>query len=151
MSTISDAYDEIRADLKILFPNKFQLTNAVNIEDNTAAALRDGFGIRIAGATNTERQLACKLSQERDIVIILTERTFTKELDIDKKFDAMKSIVEQQLVVIKKYEKEPTLVNGDVPIFRYSSDQGVENVSGEEETFFKIESIFKMEIFENLT
>lgn len=151
MSNISDAYDEIRADLKVLFPNKKQLTNAVLIEDNTEAALRDGFGIRFATAVNTNRQLEGKLTQERDIIIILTLRSNSKEMDIDKKFDSMKAIVEQQLLLINKYEKEPTLLAGDVPIFRYVSDPGIENVSLNEETFFKIESTFKMEIFENLT
>lgn len=150
MSKISDAYQALRDELKVLFPAKIELTNANEIDKNTENARINGFGVRIGPARNTNRNTSDCLSVERDMTVILTKRTFVQQLDIDSKVDKNKELLEEHFKVIKKYEAEPTLGSTNITKFIYDSDNGIENIVPGEEKFIKIEINYKMEYFEKI-
>lgn len=149
MSKISDAYDALVSELVALFPDKMQLQNAIDLDSNTAEQLRDGFGIAIGPAINSNRHVSCKLSVLRDITVILTVQSFAKPLETTEKYDTIKALLEDQAQMIQKYEQSPVL-GASVAKFLYQSDIGIEHLVAGEEKYYKIETLFKMEYFENL-
>lgn len=150
MSKIAEAYDALRDELKILFPDKFELVNPNDIEKNPSNTLLDGFGIRVGPARNTNRNTSDCLSVARDMTVILTKQTFTQQLDADSKHEIAVELLEEHFLVIKKYEAEPTLGPNEITNFIFDSDNGIENVVPGEEKYIKIEINYKMEYFEKI-
>lgn len=149
MSKISTAYDELNTILIGLFPNKIQLANAISIEQNTDAALKDGYGIHIGPGLNTNRHVSCKMSLQRGMTIILTIQSFANELRTAERYVAMKALLEEHFILTKRFENDPTLTTAGN--FVFLSDAGIQQVINESNQFFKIETLFKMEYFEDLT
>lgn len=155
MSNITTAFDAIKAKMLVLFPEVsgyYQLTNPYDVEENTITMHEKGWGVALGPGTNTNRQLSCRLSVQRDITIVLTRRRYANELDTPSKESAEKSILEDQYTLIKALEKDPTInssVSG-IARFVFASDGGIETILAESDAFIKLVTVFNMEYFENL-
>ena len=155
MSNISTAYDAIKTKLDTLFPSSsgyIQLVNPYDIDENTDSALRIGWGIAFGSATNTRRELSCRLSIERTITITFTRARFRSEFNTSQQETNEKLLFEDQYLLIKDLENEPMINNATSGItkFTYESDGGVESVTGESDAYIKLSTVFSLEYFENL-
>jgi hypothetical protein len=151
MSNISTAYDAIKSKMDALFPSSsgyIQLVNPYDIEENTDSALRLGWGISFGSATNTRREL----SIERTINITFTRARFRSEFNTSQQETNEKLLFEDQYLLIKDLEKEPTINNAvsGIAKFSFDSDGGVESVTGESDAYIKLVTVFSLEYFENL-
>lgn len=155
MSNISTAFAAIKALLGTLYATSsgyIQLTNPYDIAENTTASLEKGWGVAFGAGTNTHRELGCRLSVERKMTVTLTRRRFANELDTAQKEDAEKNIFEDQFLLIKNLENEPTINNAisGITKFAFESDGGIESVYDDTDTYIKLVSVFQLEYFENL-
>lgn len=151
MSKITTAYDALKARVVALLPTHLALTNPYAPEQNTEMALKIGYGIRVAAGENSKRNLSCVLSVNRGMEIVLTRKYYGSELNRDAKEAAEKALLEDQFLLIKDVEKDPTLaLSGTLCKFEYVGDTGIEFVFNEDKPFLMIVSSFNMEYFENL-
>lgn len=155
MSNISTAFDAIKTRMQALFPEAqgwVQMANPYEPEQNTLAVHNKGWGIALGPGVNTNRNLSCKLSVQRQVIVTFLRRRYANELDIEPKETAEKAILEDQFVLIKDFEKTPALNNSTSGItrFQFASDAGIENVFAGEEAFIKLVTTYELEYFEHL-
>lgn len=124
-------------------PNPYELEKISNV------ILRQGYGIAFGPGSNTERQLSCQLSIDRDFAVILTREVAATEHDASGRETIEKSIFEDQYLIIKAIEKDSDLL-ATASRARYVSDNGLEYVGLENSRYFVLVSTFATEYFENL-
>lgn len=149
MSKITTILNELKARIQLELPSHAQLTNPYNVGANTEMALKKGFGIAVGPGDNTNRNLSCKLSVNRSILIKLTTKFYATDLNVDAKEAAEKDLLESQFLIIKSMEKEPTL-NGNLATSGFVSDSGILRVYDDKDQFLKLESVFNFEYMEDL-
>lgn len=151
MSNISDAYDALVTRLETILPSHNRLPNPYKPDENADEQLKLAWGVQVSTGNNSERNISCKLSIERSIIVVLTRRFFAPDLVEDRMEVPEKALLEDQFLVIDDFEKDPTL-NDSTAIckMRYDSDSGIEYVKSDEDNFIKIESTFLIEYFEDL-
>lgn len=128
MSKISDIFDALVIDIAAELPNHNQLTNPYAIEENTSLSLNQGWGLAVGPAVNTFRQLSCKLSVNRSMIITVTRKFFANELNIAGKDNVVKLLLEDQFLLIKMVENETGTFSALVAKGDYSSDSGILSV-----------------------
>jgi hypothetical protein len=152
MSLLTDIIDAIDARLLVVFPNHNILSDPYTIQNNTELALKQAYGLAIGSGLNTNRQVGCDIvTVKRDLVVTLTENFITRELDQTTKEATVKSLIEDQLLLIKEFEKDPTIqysLSNRVTNFLYVSDGGVQPIFSGRGDYLMIQSTFSLEFFE---
>lgn len=152
MSKITDVYNALKTRIETVLPNNTRMTNPYKPEENMEPILDRAYGIQIGSMINTERRLSCTASIQRTFVVVLTRKYFALELDREQKQIAELQLVEDQFLLIKDFEGEPTLGDSDaVTRSKVASDAGIEFVFNEKDNFFKLEMDVEIEYFEDLT
>lgn len=151
MSKIADAYNAMITRVSTLLPSHVRLPNVYRVPQNPDPYLSQGYGIQLGSAQNTNRNLGCKLSVERQMVVVISRKFYAREYDPEEKATTEKQLFEDQFLVIKDMEKDPTL-NNTVMMTKYLSDTGIQFVDAEnKEQYMFIESTFSVEYLEDLT
>jgi hypothetical protein len=151
MSKASDSYDALKARVAAVLPNHFVLPNPYFPEQNSENALRQGQGIKFATALNSRRSLSCQMSVSRQVEVIITRKYYGSELMVANKTNVEKLLFEDQYLVIKEIEKDPTVAISSVVVqTRFENDSGIEFVFNENKPFLMIRSLFSIEYIENL-
>lgn len=151
MSKASDAYDALKARVAVVLPNHFILPNPYAPEQNSELALKQGQGVKFLGALNSERSLSCQLSLRRSVEVIVTRKYFGSELMTATKSSVEKALFEDQYLVIREVEKDPSVALTSVVVqTRFESDSGIEFVFNDDKPFLMIRSLFSIEYIENL-
>jgi hypothetical protein len=150
MSNISTFYDTILTRTAAVLPAAYQkLSNPYQIDQNQEMALRAGYGIAVGPAENTNRQIDCNLSIKRTITVTLTRKHFATELNRTDKEAAEKQLLEDQLLLVKEFEKDPMSVySNNVTKFVFVGDNGIESVFDQKNDFLKLTMSFDSEYFE---
>jgi hypothetical protein len=126
------------------------LTNPYNVGANTEKSLIQGWGIAIGPAENTFRNISCKVSLNRSMIIILTRKFYAMDLNVIGKETVEKLLMEDQHEIIKAVESEPSISGVSINA-SYISDTGILRVFEDKDQFLKIESIFNFEYTEDVT
>lgn len=150
-TTISNIHDELYILMGTLFPAKKALADPFNIYNNDEFFLADGYGIYIGSAVNTHREVACRLSISRQIMITLTKAPYAGHKDLDKLKLAEKNLLEEHLTLINDFAKNDAYATIRTIKRNYINDGGIERVFGESRSFLSIKTIFEIEYFENLS
>lgn len=149
MSTnISNIYDAIQTRLASLYPTGSRLLNPYQVNDNPDLLLQFGYGCSIQNASSNRRLLSNQLSLTRQFKIVNTRKFFALQTDPASKGVTEKQLMEDQMLVIKDFEKETT-INGTAIMTNYVSDSGVRPVSGQTDKFLCVETFFAIDYFEN--
>lgn len=149
MSKISQIHDAIYARVISLLPNHKELTNPRFMEQNDALYLRKGFAINITSGENTNRDFACSLSYRRTLLLTNTLQVFGTDRDTTLRKTTEKNLLEDQFLLIKDIEKDPTL-NQVTNQINFLSDNGIQEVFFEQGSFLMIQSQINFEYFEDL-
>lgn len=149
-TTISNIYDELYLLLPALFPSKKALADSYNIYNNDEFFLADGFGIYVGPASNTRREVACRLSISRQITITLSKAPYAGHKDLDKIKIAEKALLEEHLTLVKDFSKNNTYPYLTSVKRNFIGDSGIERVFGESRSYLSIRLTFEIEYFENL-
>lgn len=150
MSNISTAIDAIRTRVSTLLSGHKKLSNNRVIEENAALYLDRGYAVAIGPGVNTNRLVGCKMSLNRSVIVTVTRAHFGVDLDTAVRDTLEKTLLEDQFLIIKDLEKDPT-VSEAVAKINYTNDNGIEEVFIEEGHFLMIQTIFDFEYFEDLT
>jgi hypothetical protein len=150
MSKITEIRDNLQTLIETALPGMVQIPNPYELEKTANIILRKGYGIAFGPATNTERQLGCQLSIEREFAVILTKEVTATDHDSSGREAIEKAIFEEQYLLIKAIEQSPDL-SGSASRARYLSDNGLEYVGLENSRYFVLQSTFACEYFEQLT
>lgn len=151
MSNISDAFDAIKDLLVATFPNHLQLVNPYDLNENTTQSLLKGWGLAIGPGENSNRKLSCQLSIKRSINIPLTRVRHGSSLLVGNKETNEKLLLEDQYLLIKALEKDPTVNNNEViTSMKFQNDQGIQPVFSENDHYIALVSTFEIEYFEDL-
>lgn len=150
MSNISTIFDDFKSSVSALLSGHSQLTNPFDTAQNVESVLTRGYGIRLGPGNNTNRNISCKMSVQRELTLIITRKAYAQELNITGKESVEKQILEDQYLVIKAVQQSPTLGSSAITKIDYSSDNGIEFIFTDRDNFLKIETVFTVEYFEEL-
>jgi hypothetical protein len=152
MSKISTIVDNIGTELATLLgATHKEIVDPILIEANDTLYLRRGYGYVMGPGANSNRQVGCQLSVERDVIITNTIAIHATKSDITAYRTAWKTLLEDQLLIIDLMEKNPT-INSVTAKMAFVSDNGIEPIFNDKrEAFLMIQSIFSFEYFEDLT
>lgn len=152
MSKASDVYDAIYTVVSGLFTSVSgyrELSDPVLIDNNDEMSLAKGYSVYFGVASNTNRQLDCKYSIQRDVMITLTRAVRGTHKDVAAMKTIDKALLEDQHLLIKNFEQNYNI--GTVTARRdFVTDGGIERVLGENKMFTMIQTVFQIEYFEDL-
>lgn len=151
MSKISTIREDLETIIDGLLTGYQKIPNPYELEKISNVILRKGYGIAFGPGANTNRQLGCQLSVDREFAIILTREVAATEHNAEARETVEKSIFEDQYLIIKAIEKDADLLGSSAANARYVSDNGLEYVGLENSRYFVLVSNFSTEYFENLT
>ena len=148
MSKISSIYDELRTLVGTQLSSHTELNNPYDITDDADTMFDKGWAVGLGPASNTQRQVGCNMSVARDFVVTITRRYFTPSRDIANRIAAEKLLFEDQLLVIKDIETNPSSSNIAKMVF--IGDNGLEFLEGDRFGFIILQSTINVEYFEQL-
>ena len=150
MSKITTIIDNIRTRVATILPTHKELPNNRTIGENDTLFLSKGRAVSIGPGANTNRLVGCKLSIQRIVTVTITRAHFGVDRDTTVRNNLEKNLLEDQFLIIQDLEKDPD-VDGVTARMVYSSDNGIEEVFGEQGHFLMIQTIFDFEYLEDLT
>lgn len=148
MSGISDFYDQLFVILESLFPNKNELVDPENIEENDYFTLKDGYGVLVSSADNTNRVLDCQYSVNRSFIITITKAIESKENNTSERRRVTKLLLEEHCQLVSVFMKNETL-GETVTKYNWVSDGGVENIIRDKTNIVMIQLLVESEYIEN--
>lgn len=152
MSNLSTLYDNIKTNLATILSAHTWLSEAEFINENQEQALRKGFAIQIGAGIQGDLHIGCDVSVIREIIITVTREHFARELDRDAKYTVEQALLDDQLLVIKELEKDPSQeygLQGQVANLKFISDAGIQRVFEDKKNFLMIRSTFTLTYLEN--
>lgn len=154
MSTkITTLYNTLITRMGAIFPQHARLPNPYKIDQNNSLFLKKGWGVAFAEGVNTNRNANCPpMSIERTFNITISRQFYAREMDAAAKATTEKDLFEDQYLLIKDLESDPTLQQ-TIARGRFVSDSGIQFVSldVEKDDFLYLSSVFTLEYWEDLT
>jgi hypothetical protein len=157
MSNLSNFYDTLKSRLAVIYPQNsgyYLLSRPFEVEKNDELKLNKGYGLVMGpGAPANNREIGCNVEVVRQITIVNTRHAPALELDRDKKFSAEKSLLEDQLLILKEFETNFGAyysAGNLVADINYDSDNGIELVFPTREDFIVIRTTFRFRYKEAL-
>lgn len=151
MSKITQIYDDLIDRMIALYPERSRLPNPYKPEENSELLVKKGWGLCLDAGVNTNRQVNCSLTIERNIRVVLTQKSYAREMDTQAKASAEKELMEAQFLVIQDFERNPTTTPDlYVAKFVYLSDSGIQFVFTEKDNFLLLDTTFTLEYFEEV-
>ena len=156
MSLISQGFDALVARIETVLAvsvpsNGYKrIPNPYLVSDNPEPVLKNGYGVALLSAENTNRQLNCKFSVSRNMEVVLTRLFSGRDEDSVGKASLEKLLLEDQYKIINDLEQDIS-INGATMYTRYVSDSGIEFVSGVTGRFFMLKTQFSLEYLETFT
>lgn len=150
MSNVSTVYDTILAAIASLFTSKTRIPNAYSLQDNDDYLLRDGYGLKIGGASPASSDFqAFKIDREFIVVFSLeVPRVDTQTDIIDTK---SKEILENIYTLQRKfYNPERMTIPAYVENITLGSIGGIEYVISNKSNFISMEASFTFSIRETI-
>lgn len=149
MTTISTAHDYIHTKLATVFSSHKRVANPYKIDENPSRILEQSYGVAMGSAINTNLEMQCRFSVQRNIRITLTRKFFSLENDPAQKATTVKTLLEDHYSLVNAFEGDTTL--GDSVIrFSYVSDGGVEFVFDDKDQYLFIATDFTLDYIEQI-
>ena len=149
MSQISSIYDAMHSRIVGVLTDHKRLPNPYKPIENTQLFLKKGYGVAILEGNNDNNQLSSQLGITRDFRVVITRKMYALENQGTDKATTEKNLLEDQFLVIKDFEKNTTL-NSTASMTEYVSDSGIQTVSQDKDNYLSIETVFRVQYFENL-
>lgn len=130
MSKISTFVDTLRSEVSTLFPDRLEITNPLNLEDNTRQMQDYGFGITVDNTAESAIDVLKNTNQTYIFSVILTQAVIKKESDPDKYFTNLKTMLEDE-VTLRKALLEPDQlgIDSSVNLISNVSTGGIERIA----------------------
>lgn len=133
--------------LQDTLPNHRRLTNVDEIEENDAALLRAGWGLKIGGGVVTTDVICPQYNIERKFLITLTREYLAKDSDVARR-DASKVQVLEDLHLVLAAAVSDIQLGDLVTSFVYEDDGGPEELTLQEKPYHMLEATFTVRYFQ---
>lgn len=150
MSNFSTLYDAIVTRIETVLSSHVRLPNPYKIEENTETYLRLGWGVAMTSATNTKRELSCRVSIRRDFVVTITRKFYAVESNVSNKVSVEKALIEDMILLIHDFY-DNTALPGALGIVEFESDAGINYVFSGKDSFLALPITFSVESFETVS
>jgi len=150
MSDITIGYDAILTRLGVLFPDHKRIPQPYRLDQNSETILNQGYGLAIGPANNSNRNVSCQLSVRRDMIVSISRVIRANEFDIDAKDLGWKTLFEDQFLLMKDIESDPTLGTTEIVNATFATDGGLEIIFVDKDNFVAVETVISIEYFENV-
>jgi hypothetical protein len=154
MSNISTAYDAIRTKIGTTLSTHTELSNPYFVDKDSDLTFVKAWALAFGDGTNTNRQISCHLTIQRDFIFVVTRKIFktTHANSIDLRIAVEKNLFEDQFLVIKELEKDPAVnaASSGIAKIAYVQDGGLEFVRSDRTDLIMIQTIMSLEYFENI-
>ena len=148
-TSITTIYDQLKARIALLLPAYQQLANPYEVMENPSIVAKKAFGIGFGSGVNSNRLVGCQLSIAREMTIVLIQLVPSLEQDVSKLSGIEKTILEDQVLLIRFLESGDYL-NSSVSKLAYVSDTGVSYDQAGRGLFIVTEITAEVEYFENI-
>ena len=148
MTTIADVRGQLNAIMGTVLPSYVKLADSYETADNANGVFEKGYSIGYNSAENITTEW-CNLGQmriRRQFQVVLIN-IYVPNMDADYREGLEDALVDDQFAFIAAVEKDPTLTGMDVSS-RYSFDNGVEYLVGEDKQFIIIVMTLTIDYFE---
>lgn len=150
MSNFSTLYDAIVTRIETVLPNHTRFPNPYKVEENSETLLRQGWGVALNGASNTNRELSCRVSIRRDFTVSISRKFYALESNVDNKESVEKQLIEDMILLIQDFY-DNTALPGALGIVGYQSDAGINYVFTAKDNFLVLPITFSVESFETIS
>lgn len=150
MSDISDIIDAVSAHVEAQVVGITKIPNPYEPTKNPDMFLKNGYGLGVGPATNTNRKLSCQVSIQREIVIMLLREVAMVDTRADDIENQLKTLLEDELLIIKAIENDQDL-GGVSYQARYSDSDSVDYLEEDSSKYFKLVTAFQVEYAEPIT
>lgn len=153
MSVLTSAYDAMITKLGTALSGHKRMTNPYIPEQNSELLLKQAYGLSIAEAINSNREIGCdRYFIQRDMIVRISRKFYALENDVTSKATTEKLLLDDDLVaVLDAFENDRNLGVDGVVDLQYTADQGLEFVFGDKENFLLLQTTFRMEYFESIS
>lgn len=150
MSNISTAYTAIRTVMAATLTQHTELANPYFISKEADLIFTKGWAVGLGPGFNTNRNVGCQLSIQRDFVITVTRKLFNTDRDISGRVTVEENLCEDHYLIIKALEQSPVLnasTSGIAKIL-YVQDGGLEFIRTDRLDLIMFQLITSVEYFE---
>lgn len=141
-TVIENIYDQLVTAIDGLLTDYTRLPNPYQIEANTYLHLRQGYGIAIGPAVDTEREIGCKMYWERNFGIVLVRKLGATQNNTAARVLIEKDILNDHDTIVKYFYNNQTL-GGYTAKIRVDGDSGISFIDASDLKFLTMEvSIF---------
>ena len=151
MSLISTAFDALVSRVETVLNTSAngysRIPNPYNLEDNAEIKLRKGYGVAMREGENTNRQVNCKFSVQRNMEIVLSRLYTEQDENAVTRSSLEKLLFEDQYALINDFEQDLT-INGETMYTKWVSDGGIEFLTGASGRFLVLRTQFSLEYLE---
>lgn len=146
-TAISNVYDGLVTLVTAALPTHKKLANPYMVEANPSVVLKNGYGIKIGAAENTQRFCGSHHSTRRSLSVVLTAEMAAVEANATQWRSAELGLMEEAQTIIKAIASNPTL-GGYAANTDWTNDGGIEFVDGDRTRYLTIEITFSTEYIE---
>ena len=147
MSNLTDLYTAMKTRLGTVLSAHSWLPESLIIDDNSEQALRKGYTLLIGPGSQADKAICEYVTMNREIFVVITREHFALEQDRDAKYTVEQAILDDQLLVIKEFEGDPSVayaLTQNIANLRFISDGGIERVFEDKKNFYMIRSVFNV-------
>lgn len=148
-TNVSNVYNAMVVIIEAQLTAYKKLPNPYDPEENSSLRLKKGYGLAFGAGVNTNRYMNCKIAVDRQFSILLVRQVSKSDHDITGHATLEKSMLEDEFLLIKAFEQDPTL--GGVAVkTRFVGDTGIEFLEGDRNKYLVLEMELGSEYFEDL-
>lgn len=127
MSKVSDVTDAIIARCAAILTSHTRLPNPYDVAGNPDVMLKQGYGVRVGSAENSNRVLGNTVSIRRAYTIVLTRALYALDSNGSQRTTSEKTLLEDQWLMVADIVKDSSL-NGAQVVSTYVGDTGVTQI-----------------------
>jgi hypothetical protein len=141
MSTISVIYDALYEAIETLFPDRIQLPDSRNIDQNPDPILKNGYGVTWESGDLTDELQGRAYFDERNIGVILTNRVARLDTSATADRAVEKALFEDRKSLID-YLKTNKQILKAAEFFEATADEGIQSVEAEKQNIIYLKINF---------
>ena len=149
MSDISTVYDAIVTRMGTLLPNHKRITDPYDIEKNNEQFLNQGWGLALGPSFNGELFLSQKLTYQRNFVITITRKAYSREFDVESKATTEKLLMEDIFTVTSDFTVNSTLSTATNHV-TYLGDSGIQKIFTDKDQYLMTQIEIQSTIIEHI-
>ena len=150
-SKFSDVYDSLVLRLAALYPSKTPLPYPYSITDNPTQFQKDGYGVKVGPASNSELTTDYSSAVDHSISVVLTREVYGFT-GTESTLVAETKAIYDDMYLLKNDLLDLSRVS---PMFQgetvdYESDSGIEDITGDQQRFISLEVVFTFDLTQEI-